>query len=574
MYRIDRISITKKHNLSIGKGWISPTSRAIGNAMKVLLLQPPVQDFYDTAIRLQPLGLCMLKAAVKSRLPDVEVVIKDYHHGHGRRSIPVPPELSYLKDYYRYADISPFSTFHPYYHFGAPFADIASDVAGEEPDIVGISSLFSPYHREALACAREIKKRLDVPILMGGSHVSAMPREVLADPAVDFVIRGEGERPLVELLSALREGRRLEDVPNLGFKRSGNLTLNPRGDPCPVDELPMADLSDLPVERYLFEGRPLCFVTTSRGCPHCCTFCSVHLTFGRTFRRRSPESVLAEIRKRYETGYRVFDFEDDNLSHDRRDFRHLLRLLTAEFRGRDVRFLAMNGISYQSLDRELLVLMKDAGFTHLNISLVSAEEASLSRVRRPHTLGKYLEVVEDAYPLGFHIVSYQILGLPFESLETMMDTLALMARLPVLIGVSIFYLTPGSPMAGEFPALTEVDVLKARSTAMTVETDLVKRDDLYTLFITGRILNFLKGLSLAQGKGTLREAIDLAAKLGKRERTGANLLTRLLAEKRLYAATRQGLEPLSHFRPELFFRVLERAGTIRTLEGSDIVLPA
>ncbi|MBN1106528.1 MAG: B12-binding domain-containing radical SAM protein [Deltaproteobacteria bacterium] len=535
--------------------------------MKVLLLQPPVRDFYDTAIRLQPLGLSMLKAVVKSRIPDVEVVIKDFHHGHGRRSIPVPAELAYLRDFYRHADSSPFSTFHAYYHFGASFEDIASKVAEEKPDLLGISSLFSPYHREALTCACEIKKRLQVPILMGGSHVSAMPDAVLADPAVDFIIRGEGERPLVELLSALREGRRLEEVPNLGFKRNGDLTLNPMGEPYPFNELPLADLSDLPVGRYLFKGRPLCFVTTSRGCPHSCTFCSVHLTFGKGFRRRSPDGVLAEIRKRYEAGYRVFDFEDDNLSHDRRDFGRLLRLLAAEFRGRDVRFLAMNGISYHSLDRELLVLMKEAGFTHLNLSLVSAEEASLSRVKRPHTLRKYLAVVEDAYSLGFRIVSYQILGLPFEGLETMIDTLALMARLPVLIGVSIFYLTPGSAIAGEFPDLTEGDILRARSTAMAVETDRVKRDDLYTLFITGRILNFLKGLPVAQGKVTLREAIDLAVDLGKRERTGAELLMRLLEEGRLYAATRQGLVPLPHFRPELFFRVLERAGTIGTVKS-------
>jgi radical SAM superfamily enzyme YgiQ (UPF0313 family) len=538
--------------------------------MKILLLQPPVQDFYDTAIRLQPLGLSMLKAAVGSRLPDVEVVVKDFHHGHGRESIAIPPELSYLKDYYRYADSSPFSTFHHYYHFGASFEDIAADVVEERPDLVGISSLFSPYHREALECAREIRKRLKVPILMGGSHVSAMPHAVLGDPDVDYIIRGEGEKPLVELLSALKEGSALEGVPNLGFKRNGNLILNPLGDAYPVDELPMADLSDLPVERYLYERKPLCFVTTSRGCPHRCAFCSVHLTFGLTFRRRSPEKVFSEIRKRYEAGYRVFDFEDDNLSHHRGDFARLLRLLAAGFRGQDVRFLAMNGVSYHSLDRELLVLMKEAGFTHLNISLVSADEAALARVKRPHRLGKFLEVVEEAHSLGFHIVSYQILGLPFETLDGMMDTLALMARLPVLIGVSVFYLTPGSAMAGECPDRSEGDVVRSRSTAMAVETEHVKRDDLYTLFITGRILNFLKGLAVPEGITAMEDVLHRALQGGKRNKTGAELLHRLFSEGRLYAATRQGLMHLSHFKPELFLRVLETAGSITTLGGGVI----
>jgi len=63
--------------------------------MKVVLLQPPIRDFYDTDIRLQPLGLCMLKAAVKKHMPDVEVVVKDYHQGWGRKTIAFPGEFSY-----------------------------------------------------------------------------------------------------------------------------------------------------------------------------------------------------------------------------------------------------------------------------------------------------------------------------------------------------------------------------------------------------------------------------------------------------------------------------------------------
>ncbi|HVO92123.1 MAG TPA: hypothetical protein VMT22_04750, partial [Terriglobales bacterium] len=72
--------------------------------MKVLLAQPPVQDFYDTDVRLQPIGLAYLKAAVKKHLPDIEIVIKDYHGGCGRRTAPIPKELRYLSDYYSLAD--------------------------------------------------------------------------------------------------------------------------------------------------------------------------------------------------------------------------------------------------------------------------------------------------------------------------------------------------------------------------------------------------------------------------------------------------------------------------------------
>jgi radical SAM superfamily enzyme YgiQ (UPF0313 family) len=540
--------------------------------MKILLIQPPIQNFYDTDIRLQPLGLCMLKAAAKKFLPHIQVTVRDYHQGHGRKTIPLPAELSYLREYFRYPDTSPFSTFLHYYHFGASFEEIAKDVAHEKPDLVGISSLFSPYHREALACAREIKKRLNIPVLMGGSHVSAAPLSVLNDSSVDFIIRGEGERPFVEFLKAWEAGLPMESVPNLGFKRNGEPVLNPMAENFTLDDLPLADFSDLSLDRYLFEKKPLCFITTSRSCPHRCTFCSVHLTFGDEFRRRSPDNVLSEIRQRYSEGYRVFDFEDDNLSFSKEDLKTILNALIAEFPAKDLHLAAMNGLSYLSLDGEILELMKRAGFRNLNISLVSANADVLARLKRPHTLGKYLDVVHQAHSLGFDIVSYQILGIPYETLDDMVDTMALMASLPVLIGASIFYLTPGCPIAAEFPEMTESDIFKARSTAMAIETDQFRRDDLYTLFITARIINFLKGLRLKEMNVTLQEALTEAKSAGYREKLGAQLLRKLLDERRLYAATKGGLELLPRFRADIFLKVWTKSKSVRTQDGAWIDL--
>jgi radical SAM superfamily enzyme YgiQ (UPF0313 family) len=540
--------------------------------MKVLLIQPPIQDFYDTEIRLQPLGLCMLKAVVKKLLPDVEVIVKDFHQGYDHKTVPYPPELSYLKEYYSFPDRSPFSMFHNYYHFGATFEEVARDALNERPDLVGISSLFSPYHRESIACAREIKRTHDVPVLMGGSHVSASPLSVLKDRSVDFVIRGEGERPLVEFLKAYVAGGRLEDVPNLGFKRDGEPVLNPVERNFPFQDLPMADFSDLPKDRYLYEKKPLCFITTSRGCPCRCTFCSVHLTFGEVFRQRLPQDVLCEIRRRFQEGYRVLDFEDDNLTFHREHFKQVLETLIMEFPPGELRLMAMNGLSYQNLDGEILGLMKKAGFKGINISLVTSNAAVLSRLKRPHTLEKYFEVVSKAHALGLDIVSYQILGLPYETLEHMVNTMALMARLPVLIGASIFYLTPGCPIAMEFPGMNEADVFKSRSTAMAVETDDFRRDDLYTLFITARIINFLKGLRLHREKTSFQEALRAASDLGSRGKLGAEILEKLLDQKRLYAWTGKGFEPLPRFKADLFMKVWTKARSVHTLHGGFIDL--
>src|SRR5574341_1220987 len=213
-------------------------------SMRVLLIQPPVQDFYDTEVRLQPIGLCYLKAAVEKHLPELEVVVKDYHGGCGRKTVPIPRELRYLKDYYPVADKSPFSTFHQYYHFGRSFDEIEAEIAELKPDVVGISSLFTPYFREAVEVAARVKKRTDAVVVMGGSHASAAPESLLSSPHVDYVIRGEGERALVDFLHCLNGGQPIDQVPNLAYKRGGEIVFNPLGDNFPIDELPIPDWSD------------------------------------------------------------------------------------------------------------------------------------------------------------------------------------------------------------------------------------------------------------------------------------------------------------------------------------------
>lgn len=526
--------------------------------MKLVLIQPPVQDFYDTDIRLQPIGLCYLKAAIKKFLPGIDVVVKDFHQGCGRQTVAIPPELSYLKSYYAWPDASPFSAFHQFYHFGKPFDEIVADIAAENTDMVGISSLFSPYYREVLEIAGRLKAKLNIPILVGGSHVSACPEMMLAHPAVDFVIRGEGEKPLVEFLRSWNNGRHFETVPNLGFKRDGRIHMNPLGENFQMDDLPGPDLSDLEIDRYRFEKKPLSFVITSRSCPHRCSFCSVHLTFGTNFRRRKIALVLEEMKARYAEGYRVFDFEDDNLTFYVEEMKSLCRLILEAFPKHDIHLVAMNGISYLSLDSELLGLMKEAGFSHLNLALVSSDTAVRQTTKRPHTIQKYLEVVEAASKLGFKMVSYQILGLPNESLDSMIQTLVFNARLPVLLGASMFYLTPNSPIAKNFPPSGESDIFKARLTAMAIETEHFSRDDIYTLFVTTRIINFLKGFNA--------ESEDA------RDKLGTELLDRLLKEKILYAATPAGFKPLTRFKFSLFEKVWSSLNRITTPSGKQAVI--
>ena len=237
--------------------------------------------------------------------------------------------------------------------------------------------------------------------------------------------------------------------------------------------------------------------------------------------------------------------------------KELCRRIRTEFPEGDIELVAMNGISYLSLDSELLRSMKAAGFSRLNLALVSSDASVLETTKRPHTVSRYVEVVEEAHRLGFAITSYQILGLPFESLSSMVQTLVFSARRPVLLGASPFYLTPGSPIQRKLGvSLSETDYFRARLTAMAWEGADFTRDDLYTLFVTTRILNFLK---------SRRE--------GPRAALGEEILDTLLASGTLHAASGETRRPLTRFRAGLFFDVWRRLEFVTTLEGRRVEIP-
>jgi hypothetical protein len=250
-------------------------------------------------------------------------------------------------------------------------------------------------------------------------------------------------------------------------------------------------------------------------------------------------------------------------------FKELCRRLIARFPNREMEYVAMNGISYLSLDDELLELMFEAGFSQLNLALVSSDKTVRETTKRPHTLDAYVKVVNKAHALGFKIVSYQILGLPNESLESMIQTMAFTARLPVLLGASPFYRIPNSPIARGLD-LNQDDFVKARLTALAIETESFSRDDIYTLFVTTRIINFLKGLPITETVSLT----DLMTHSWPDSRTcvGFELLRQLITTGILSAWSKNGPVKNKKFSADLCRRVLEQAGEISVQGGGKIVL--
>jgi tRNA A37 methylthiotransferase MiaB len=471
--------------------------------MKILLIQPPIRDFYQTSIRTQPIGLAYLAASLRTHGHEVEILDCQTEK---KRSIPIPPELSYLKDFYPFNDRSPFKLYTGYYHFGMGWGEIRKKIEDSEADVFGISSSFTPYHGETLEIARIIKEwdRRKI-VVMGGAHVSCNPEGVLKTPFIDYVVLGEGEIRFPLLLENIKKGKtgKIEEIDGIGYRVNGEIQINPlQSFVQNLDSLPHPARGLLDLDRYRMKRKRSTMIITSRGCPHGCAYCSTHLVMGASFRTRSPESILQEMiecQKKY--GIQIFDIEDDNFTFDKERAKRLMGFIIETFgeqtlstAGR-LELSAMNGVSFASLDGELLRLMKKAGFKPINLSFVSTDFSVKERMKRPGLSIDFKEIVDKAEQVGLNVIAYAILGMPGQSTKEMVDTLIYLMGKRVLIGPSIYYPTPGTPL---FERCKKEGILPShpsrwRSSALPIETMDFNRLDIIALFRLARVINFIKG---------------------------------------------------------------------------------
>ncbi len=483
--------------------------------MKILLIQPPIRDFYKTAIRTQPIGLAYLASSLRNHGHDVKILDCQTER---RRSVPIPPELSYLREYYPFHDRSPFKLYTGFYHFGMDWGEIRRRIDASEADLFGISSSFTPYHGEALEIARIVKEgdgnRI---VVMGGSHASSDPEGVLRSPFVDYVVLGEGEIRFPLLLEKMRNRKAdpLKGIDGIGYRDKEEIRVNPVQNFIEaLDHLPHPARNLLDPDRYGTKKKRSTMLITSRGCPPHWVDCSARLVMGDSFRPRSALAVVEEMKecwKRY--GISAFDIEDDNFTFDRARAKKLLRLMIETFGEGALELSAMNGVSFASLDRELIELMGKAGFHTLNLSFVSTDLFTKESVRRPKAAVEFEEILDEAGRIGLDIIAYGIFGMPGQSVEEMVDTLIHLMGKRVLIGPSIYYPAPGTVL---FEKCRREGILPRhlsqwRSSAFPIQTAAFSRIDLVTLFRLARIINFIKG---RMDEGELREGVTWKELLG------------------------------------------------------------
>lgn len=448
--------------------------------MKVLLIQPPIEDYYTTSIRNYPLGLLFIASAIRD-ICHVEIL--DLRKVKKPKKIPSP--FPHLQTFY-HSNYSPFSMFKSYYRFGINNLKLAEIIKSKKPDIVGISALFTTYINESLEIAKLIKEISPfTKIVFGGNHPTIFPETLLKLPFVDYVIRGEGEEPFRELVVSLMKGVKPCQVDGLCYKDNG----------IPfVTKAYMSEKKDLnlcrellPKEDYPYGKGYIAPVLTSRGCLFNCRFCGKPAVKYRTF---FEESIKNDISKLIQLGFNTIDFEDDYFNFEKKETLSILKWLA----DKELNLTAMNGVLPECITSETKKLIKKAGFQRINLSLVDIKAEILRKTYREH-FGNFTEIIKSFLDVEVPLEVHFIIGLPGQNVSDVINTISFLAEKKVLLGPSIYYLAPGSTLFNNFVKKVGMpDYRHFRSSALFPCTAEFTQKRLATLFKLARFVNFIKAI--------------------------------------------------------------------------------
>ncbi len=407
---------------------------------RVLFIYPPLTTHTDYATESKgthpPIGISYVAALLEQHgyeVGIVDCVVEDYEHEE-----PVAENII---------------------RYGLSYEGIMKKVAEFKPDLVGVSNLFSSSAEDAMRVCKAVKEvSRDILTMMGGPHPSAIPEHPLSSPDVDFAMLGEGEIPTLTLLDALAKADE-SLCEGVAFIKDGSMVKIDRKKYVEdLDSLPFPARHLLPMDKYLAisnaflttKRTPFTPMITSRGCPAKCTFCPVHAAWGKTWRARSPENVLAEIDELYHKyGIREIHFDDDNITLDKARAMRIFQMMVD--RKYDLIWTAPSGIALWALDEELLEKMAESGCYKLFMAIESGDEYVLKHViRKPLKLKNVPRLAKKIRELGIEMEAFFVVGMPGETKEQLKQTFRFARELDA-DNTLYFYANPipGSPLYEE-----------------------------------------------------------------------------------------------------------------------------
>lgn len=297
------------------------------------------------------------------------------------------------------------------------------------PHIFGFSVLTAGF-KSAILLSEKLKKIYpDSMIVFGGIHPSACPDDVLAYSHIDVVIRGEGEKPLVELYKCVKEARDFTHIEGLSYKKGGIILHNK----VPSEIIGLDEMPAFPYHLFKSKRYDLSFVVGSRGCPYRCIFCSNRVTTGKRYRYASAKRIIQDLDWVYSQylaknpGKGNVQFLDDNLLVNKERIYELIGQIKAK--GYDKLMTFSFQARGDNVDHKLLQELYDAGFKSVFFGLETASERIMKIIKKDETVAKCTEAVKMAKQIGFYVSATFIYGLPGDTHKDRMDCLKLSKEL-------------------------------------------------------------------------------------------------------------------------------------------------
>lgn len=303
-------------------------------------------------------------------------------------------------------------------------AEIIRKVNESGAMVVGISSM-SVNINQTFKLAQALKENNpQVKVIVGGIHATVMPEHTLGNRFIDIAVIGEGEITAKVLLEAIFNDKDITAIEGIAFRKDEKIVINKRRALITdLDSLPIPNYNFLDLKKYkspYAKRTPFASMVRSRGCPFDCTFCGNPKMFGRTFRCQSPERTLKEIDHLVkEFGIREISFKDTELTLDR-SLEKLCDLLIS----RKYNLIWTCNGRVSNVNEKLLKKMHKAGCYSITFGIESGNEEILKHLKKQITLAEAKEGVRAAKKAGLQIVTNFMIGNPFDTKESIEQTIA------------------------------------------------------------------------------------------------------------------------------------------------------
>jgi anaerobic magnesium-protoporphyrin IX monomethyl ester cyclase len=328
-------------------------------------------------------------------------------------------------------------------------------VAGVQ--IVGITGMITEY-RTLLRLVSFVKTvNAGVKVILGGPLATALPEKLLQESGADFIVLGEGEKTIVNLVAAIEQVGDISNIKGIAFRTDGGIIVTEPAEPiADLDTIPFPARYLLDMKRYIKDhfysfgikirgfGRIRSTnLISSRGCPYSCTFCFKDM-WGHKWRGRSPENIIREMEFLHDA-YDVngYFFNDDTFVLDRERVFELCRQLVEK----QLKIVWYCNGRVNLMTEELLAAMYAAGCRGIAYGIESGNQQILNAMKKNETLDQVREVVAWTKRAGIHVTGYFMLGMLGETRATIRETMAFARELDLdFNGFSLTTPIPGTEL--------------------------------------------------------------------------------------------------------------------------------